>query len=108
MGDDRKVSDAARALGRLGAAQGGKARAAKLTAEERREIAQQAAAARWGKAVGPALPTATHGSPDRPLRLGPGDALGHHLLADAVAGDHRDLLLALMCFIILQFTARAV
>jgi hypothetical protein len=35
------------ALSRLGASKGGKARAAKLTAEERREIARKAAQARW-------------------------------------------------------------
>ena len=35
------------ALGRLGGKKGGKARAAKLTPERRREIARQAAAARW-------------------------------------------------------------
>lgn len=34
-------------LGRKGGLKGGKARAAKLTAEQRREIAQRAAAARW-------------------------------------------------------------
>lgn len=38
---------AAVALGRLGGKKGGKARAAKLTATERREIAQKAAQARW-------------------------------------------------------------
>jgi hypothetical protein len=38
---------AAVALGRLGGQKGGKARAAKLTPERRREIAQKAAAARW-------------------------------------------------------------
>jgi len=38
---------AAVALGRLGGFKGGKARAAKLTSEERREIAQKAAKARW-------------------------------------------------------------
>jgi len=37
------------ALARLGARKGGLARAAKLTAEERRQIARQAAAARWRK-----------------------------------------------------------
>jgi hypothetical protein len=37
------------ALGRLGGLKGGKARFAKLTPEERREIAQKAAKARWGK-----------------------------------------------------------
>ena len=40
---------AAVALGKLGGAKGGKARAAKLTAEQRREIAKRAAAARWRK-----------------------------------------------------------
>jgi hypothetical protein len=38
---------AAVALGRLGGAKGGKARAAKLTAEQRKEIAKKAAEARW-------------------------------------------------------------
>lgn len=40
---------AAVALGKLGGAKGGKARAAKLTPEKRSEIAKRAAAARWGK-----------------------------------------------------------
>ncbi|MEM7481604.1 MAG: hypothetical protein AAF481_10560 [Acidobacteriota bacterium] len=38
------------ALGRLGGKRGGKARAAKLSPERRREIAKQAALARWAKA----------------------------------------------------------
>ena len=38
---------AAVALGRLGGLKGGKARAAKLTAKERTEIARKAAKARW-------------------------------------------------------------
>ena len=38
---------AAVALGRLGGLKGGKARAAKLTEEQRRAIAQKAARARW-------------------------------------------------------------
>ena len=36
------------ALGRLGGQKGGKARAAKLTPEQRSEIARKAARARWG------------------------------------------------------------
>jgi hypothetical protein len=36
------------ALGRLGGLKGGKARASKLTPEERSEIAKKAAKARWG------------------------------------------------------------
>lgn len=42
------------ALGRLGGKIGGKARAAKLTAEQRRDIAKKAAAARWAKRSTPA------------------------------------------------------
>jgi hypothetical protein len=37
------------ALGRLGGAKGGKARAAKLTPEQRSEISRKAAKARWKK-----------------------------------------------------------
>jgi hypothetical protein len=44
-----KKNPAAVALGKLGGRKGGKARAAKLTPEERKEIAQRAAKARWGK-----------------------------------------------------------
>lgn len=39
---------AAVALGKLGGVKGGRARAAKLTPEQRKEIAQRAAKARWG------------------------------------------------------------
>ena len=39
----------ASALGRLGGAKGGHARAAKLTAQQRRLIASRAARARWGQ-----------------------------------------------------------
>lgn len=37
------------ALGRLGGLKGGKARAAKLTAKQRKQIAELGAAKRWGK-----------------------------------------------------------
>ena len=40
---------AAVALGKLGASKGGKARAAKLSPEERKAIAKKAAKARWAK-----------------------------------------------------------
>ncbi len=40
---------AAVALGRLGGQKGGKARAAKLTPDERSEVARKAARARWTK-----------------------------------------------------------
>ena len=53
---DRKPSQekpeknpAAVALGRLGGLKGGKARANKLSAKRRKEIAQKAAKVRWGK-----------------------------------------------------------
>jgi hypothetical protein len=40
------------ALGRRGGKKGGKARAEKLTAEQRSEIARKAAQARWGQRTG--------------------------------------------------------
>jgi hypothetical protein len=43
---------AAVALGRKGGLKGGKARAAKLTAEQRKAIAKRAVAARWGSKKG--------------------------------------------------------
>ena len=43
----KDINAAAKALGRLGGLKGGKARAAKLTAEQRSEIAKKAAAKRW-------------------------------------------------------------
>ncbi len=56
-----KKNPAAVALGRLGGRKGGKARAAKLSAKRRKEIAQQAALARW------ASPTASDISGPAPL-----------------------------------------
>lgn len=46
---DAGKNPAAVALGKLGGAKGGKARAAGMTAEERRESARKAAQARWSK-----------------------------------------------------------
>lgn len=43
------IKAAAAALGRKGGLKGGKARAAKLTPEQRQEIAKKAAAKRWKK-----------------------------------------------------------
>ena len=45
----KEKNPAAVALGRLGGLKGGKARAEKLTAEQRKEIAKKAAQKRWGK-----------------------------------------------------------
>lgn len=50
----------------LSKAKGGTARALALTPEQRKEIASKAAKARWGDD----LPRATHGSPDKPIRIG--------------------------------------
>ncbi len=44
---DRPKNPAAVELGRLGASKGGKARAAKLSAKKRAQIARKAARARW-------------------------------------------------------------
>lgn len=44
-----KKNPAAVSLGRLGGLKGGKARAMKLSATKRKEIAQKAAQARWSK-----------------------------------------------------------
>lgn len=46
---DAGKNPAAVQLGKLGASKGGKARAAKMTARKRKEIAKKAAAARWKK-----------------------------------------------------------
>lgn len=46
---DAGKNPAAVALGRLGGLKGGKARAEKLTPEERKSMAKQAANARWSK-----------------------------------------------------------
>lgn len=48
---DNAASEAARALSQKGASKGGKARAASLTADERKELAARAARARWSKAT---------------------------------------------------------
>lgn len=55
------ISEAAQTLSELGSSKGGKARAAKLSPEERKEIARQAAEARWadGRKTDPLL-KATH------------------------------------------------
>jgi hypothetical protein len=47
---EREKDPAAVALGRKGGTKGGKARAEKMTPEERREAARKAARARWDKA----------------------------------------------------------
>jgi P63C domain len=64
-------TEAAKALSALGASKGGLARAQSLTPQERSESARMAVEARWRKAGKlTEVPQATHGSPDRPLRIG--------------------------------------
>ena len=46
---DEELRESARKLGRRGGLKGGRARAEKLTPEERKEIARKAAKARWDK-----------------------------------------------------------
>ena len=48
----REKNPAAVALGKLGASKGGQARAAKLSAKRRRDIAKKAAKARWSDQKG--------------------------------------------------------
>lgn len=48
----KEKNAAAVALGKMGGMKGGKARAAKLTSDEKSEIAQRAAKARWAKEKG--------------------------------------------------------
>ncbi len=48
-GEKPEKNPAAVALGRLGGLKGGKARAEKLSAKKRKEIAKKAAEARWKK-----------------------------------------------------------
>jgi hypothetical protein len=49
--EERQKNPAAVELGRLGGLKGGKARAQKLSARKRKEIAKRAAQARWAKFV---------------------------------------------------------
>jgi hypothetical protein len=46
---DEELRESARKLGRRGGLKGGRARAEKLTPEERKEIARKAAKVRWDK-----------------------------------------------------------
>src|SRR5690349_5859009 len=60
LSDSSDPSDAGKALSSLGASKGGAARAKKLSAERRKEIAQAAVEARWAKAGKKPIPRATH------------------------------------------------
>ena len=58
--NNKRTTDAAKALGALGASKGGTARAKKLSPEQRREIARAAVQARWEKEGKKPVPRATH------------------------------------------------
>jgi hypothetical protein len=63
MNTNNQVSEHAKALATLGASKGGKARAARLSKEERQVIARQAAETRWKREdeqKGISIPKATH------------------------------------------------
>jgi hypothetical protein len=57
------VNEHAKALSRLGASKGGRARKAALNPEQRQDIARRAALARWGDGERGKLPKATHAGP---------------------------------------------
>ncbi len=68
MSDDTQSSvasrkTAAQELSRVGASKGGRARASRLTPEQRSEIARTAVEARWAKQGKTPLPRATHAGP---------------------------------------------
>ncbi len=99
-----KTSDAAKELSKKGAAKGGRARASVLTEEERREIAQKASRARWGKQAKAVLvppdmpPTPRHAVPvegDLPFSAFPGTLqMGNLELECHVLSDGRRVLTA--------------
>jgi hypothetical protein len=63
-------SEHGRALAAIGASKGGKARIAALSAQERSNLARQAAISRWMKEGKEPPILAGYGAPDRPLRIG--------------------------------------
>lgn len=67
MGTSKKVSDAARELGSKGASKGGRARAERLSPEERSEAGRRAAESRWGRSVQQATHDGTIQIGDREL-----------------------------------------
>jgi hypothetical protein len=70
MEENKQAVEAARALSALGAAKGGLARAKSMSPEERSESARAAVEARWIRAGKEGVAWATHGSPDKPLKIG--------------------------------------
>jgi hypothetical protein len=75
------LSQHARELSKSGATKGGKARAQKLTPEQRSSIARQAAATRWSKEGYLQPVQAIYGAPDKPLKIG-GIEIPCYVLAD--------------------------
>lgn len=79
---DESTKKHAAALSKLGASKGGKARAAKLSSEERSASARKAVMTRWireGKTT--TIGRAVYGAPDKPVRIG-GVELPCYVLAD--------------------------
>ena len=70
MEEKDQAVEAAKALSALGAAKGGLARAKSMSPEERSESARAAVAVRWMRAGKESVLWATHGSPDKPLKIG--------------------------------------
>ena len=68
MRDDQKGNSLSEELRRAGS-KGGKARSAGMSSERRKEVARQAADARWADHRSD-VPRAVFGSPDTPLRIG--------------------------------------
>ena len=62
---DDDISEQAKSLGRRGASAGGRARAARLSPDERREISRRAAETRWGGRAVPATHTGALAMGDR-------------------------------------------
>lgn len=65
-----KSSEHGRALAAIGASKGGKARIAGMSAQERTNLARQAAISRWMREGKEPPVLAEYGAPDRPLRIG--------------------------------------
>lgn len=90
------VSEAARKLAQRGSKKGGRARASVLTSEERREIAQKAARARWardGEAVTPKATPAQKTTTETPHSMFRGTlTFGDVAMECHVLNDHRRVL----------------
>ena len=97
MAEREEASKAAKALSKLGAKKGGRARAEVLTSSERTEIAKTAARARWSKAVPTEDPEPVQRKPTSPEPMPFSLLRGTLTLGDVdiechVLNDHRRVL----------------